>query len=551
MCKNCCIFAAKLKPTKLSNMIQNPLHFILRLPDGVALDDNDVNYTLLFAKYKVKALMGDAEALYALGVLYFCALGTEWDGSKVFHSFYDAAMKGHPLAQYNCYLCGIHAYHCKQNFKAGVYWLKEAVKQNVPEAILPYADLLRKGKPEWNVAADPALAAQYYARIADTDLNAANTLALMYHNGEGVERNYAESVRYYKKAEAMGSANALYCLGNDAAWGTGMKQDIELAIDYYIRGIRKGNKRDICQCFEYGKIDIKALLPTLPWDTVRKISALADDYYFGRLPLPDSVKDDKDYLMRLFDLLRGRSVNSGYGYAICLYRRGEASETMEAVMQLVSYTDKYPDNPHYREACYILGEVGESLYLCDPDDPGSQELLQNAVDNFQKAAKAGFGAAMWKLGKLYLNGMGVQADLTQGFSWIQKAAQAGYTPAYLSLGLLYDQGIGCKKSAREAFYWYKEGYYKGNDKQAGAMLANMYFCGTGTPKNFKEAYFYARKCEGDKLGISYAIIAECLAYGYGGVQMNTQEAVEYAKRSLADNPGNVMAQDLLRRLRYA
>ena len=45
---------------------------------------------------------------------------------------------------------------------------------------------------------------------------------------------------------------------------------------------------------------------------------------------------------------------------------------------------------------------------------------------------------------MYLNGLGVEKDYSQAFSWCSKAANQGLNLAQLNLALMYEEGFGCK-----------------------------------------------------------------------------------------------------------
>lgn len=61
---------------------------------------------------------------------------------------------------------------------------------------------------------------------------------------------------------------------------------------------------------------------------------------------------------------------------------------------------------------------------------------EKAVECFQKAAEAGLGEAMFRLGKIYAHDANL-ADCTKATEWYNKAAEKGITGVPFELGLLY------------------------------------------------------------------------------------------------------------------
>jgi TPR repeat protein len=67
-------------------------------------------------------------------------------------------------------------------------------------------------------------------------------LGVMYENGEGVERDYAEAAKLYKLSATQGSDYAAYYLARLLADGKGVTKDENNAIAWYKEAARLGNK---------------------------------------------------------------------------------------------------------------------------------------------------------------------------------------------------------------------------------------------------------------------------------------------------------------------
>jgi alpha/beta superfamily hydrolase len=76
------------------------------------------------------------------------------------------------------------------------------------------------------VARDPAEAVRWYRAAAERgNADAQNDLAVMYDAGDGVAEDDAEAVRWYRRASAAGNPSAQYNLGLMYANGEGVARD--------------------------------------------------------------------------------------------------------------------------------------------------------------------------------------------------------------------------------------------------------------------------------------------------------------------------------------
>jgi hypothetical protein len=71
--------------------------------------------------------------------------------------------------------------------------------------------------------------------------SAQNNLGGMYEFGDGVTQDYAEAVKWYRKAAEQGNANAHYNLGTMYESGDGVTQDYAEAVKWYRKGAEQGN----------------------------------------------------------------------------------------------------------------------------------------------------------------------------------------------------------------------------------------------------------------------------------------------------------------------
>jgi hypothetical protein len=86
--------------------------------------------------------------------------------------------------------------------------------------------------------------------------DAQSVLGICYQDGYGVAQDYAEAVKWYRRAAALGDASAQSSLGFCYEYGYGVAQDYAEAIKWYHKAAAQGNV--IAQCaigfrYEYGR----------------------------------------------------------------------------------------------------------------------------------------------------------------------------------------------------------------------------------------------------------------------------------------------------------
>ena len=73
------------------------------------------------------------------------------------------------------------------------------------------------------------------------NLEAHFNLGFMYANGQGVPQDYAEAVKWYRKAAEQGLASAQYNLGVVYNNGQGVPQDYAEAVKWFMKAAEQGN----------------------------------------------------------------------------------------------------------------------------------------------------------------------------------------------------------------------------------------------------------------------------------------------------------------------
>ena len=109
-----------------------------------------------------------------------------------------------------------------------------------------------------------------------------------------------------------------------------------------------------------------------------------------------------------------------------------------------------------------------------------------AMRLWRLAANQGVGAAAFRVGLLYADGLGVPRDYTQAMPWYRMAAAKGNTKAENNLGNLYNYARGVPQDYAEAMRWYRLAAEKGN-AEAEDSLGFMFARGHGVAQDYVEA----------------------------------------------------------------
>lgn len=78
-------------------------------------------------------------------------------------------------------------------------------------------------------------------------------------------------------------------------------------------------------------------------------------------------------------------------------------------------------------------------------------------------AEKGYPLAECQVGYFYLEGLGVDKDISQAFYWTERAAQHGDWDAQCNLAWFYEEGIGVEADLEKAKEWYRRAALQKHD----------------------------------------------------------------------------------------
>ncbi len=247
-------------------------------------------------------------------------------------------------------------------------------------------------------------------------------LALMYSNGEGVQRNAATAIAYATKAADAGSQEAISIIADLYASDLSGVKDLAKAIDWYRKGVAlkdTNSMRRLSKLYLNGN--------GVPQDSARAFALIKD-------------AADRNDVLSMHEL--GIMYETGQGVA----KDGEKARSWYLAMQ----------RPRFGER--VSGNGDPNLYVrlanLMEKTPHSSRDLETALALFEQAATVGNGDAMYRLGAMHEAGHGVAQDYAQAAAWYERAADSGNADGMYRGGLLIARGRGVKQSEAEAMNWF-------------------------------------------------------------------------------------------------
>ncbi|OUD15512.1 SEL1-like repeat protein [Thioflexithrix psekupsensis] len=325
-------------------------------------------------------------------------------------------------------------------------------------------------------------------------------LGAAYYKGEGIEQNYSEAVKWFRKAAEQGHVNAQTALGFAYHEGEGIKQNYSEAVKWFRKAAEQGH--------------------------VNAQTALGFAYHEGegiKQNYSEAVKwfrkaAEQGHLEAQFNLAvayyKGEGIEQNYSEAVKWFRKAAEQGHLEAQFNLA--------------AAYYKGE-------------GIEQNYSEAVKWVRKSAEQNLAEAQFNLGVAYDNGEGIEQNYSEAVKWFRKAAEQNLAEAQFNLGVAYHEGKGVKQNYFEAIEWFRKAAEQG-EADAQTALGVAYYKGEGIEQNYSEAVKWFRKAA--EQGLAKAQFNLGVAYYNGeGIEQNYSEAVKWFRK--AAEQGHVNAQTAL------
>ncbi|MCQ2217287.1 MAG: zinc ribbon domain-containing protein [Paludibacteraceae bacterium] len=227
-------------------------------------------------------------------------------------------------------------------------------------------------------------------------------LASCYKYGRGVQRNYDEAFKYYKKAEEAEIPSAYFRLGLCYFLGEGTDVDLSLAQTYFEKALDLANNKNAYFC-----------LGRVHFENGNYLEAIK--YFLEAQQIASSDPAVYYWLGILYYLGRGVAVDRIKAFAYFKKSVDEGDKNPLWVMEndpIWGYTDSI----WWLAFCYEHGE-------------GCLKNPVIAFDLYKKGHEKGLHPCTYRMGLCHIYGNGCQKDEKYGRQLIQNAANNGYEAA--------------------------------------------------------------------------------------------------------------------------
>jgi len=259
------------------------------------------------------------------------------------------------------------------------------------------------------------------AKAEGGDAQAQYNLGLCCQFGRGVAQDYAEAVKWYRKAAEQGYASAQGNLGGCYSEGKGVTQDYAEAVKWYRKAAEQNND---CAQFNLGCC-----------------------YSIGQGVLKDEVEAVKWYRKAAEQTNGEAQFFLGAAYE---YGTGVTNDLQEAVKWYLKSA-----NQGFAQAQNFLG----NMYF---NGRGVETNYNEAIKWFRLSAEQGIADAQRHLSAIYRFGIGAPKDNEEAFKWIYKVADQGFSDAQNLVGFSYLVGVGVSTNNIEAYKWFNLSAASGN-----------------------------------------------------------------------------------------
>lgn len=126
-------------------------------------------------------------------------------------------------------------------------------------------------------------------------------------------------------------------------------------------------------------------------------------------------------------------------------------------------------------------------YFARGQEAYEQEDFEAALEHWERAAALEHAEAEFRIGAMYDEGEGVEADPRTALEWYRRAAGHGSEQAQFNLGQMYASGRGVEKDEARAAHWYGLAAERGN-AYAQYTLGLMHARGRGVERDRPTAW---------------------------------------------------------------
>ena len=260
------------------------------------------------------------------------------------------------------------------------------------------------------------------------DAEAQNDLGKAYYEGKGVEKNFTEAVKWYKKAAYQGNAKAQEGLAICYDNGNGVEENIKEAVKWYTKAAEQGLPIAQCNlgvCYENGDGVEKNLEEAIKWYTKAADQGYAKaQYYLGKAYDKGEgvAKNDSEAMKWYLKAIKNNSPEAAYYYGDMLLNGNKQKGITKNIPEGVKYLRKAADLKNLDAINSLVGAY--YLKMTGENDFGISKYLSYA--DFVKYIKIGAEEGDQNLKTILTNLPNLKSMIAQEKSLVAKYGQRAY-----------------------------------------------------------------------------------------------------------------------------
>lgn len=318
-----------------------------------------------------------------------------------------------------------------------------------------------------------------------------------YYYGDGVEQDFYEAAKWFRKAAKQENNVAKAWLGDIYYYGRGVNKDYVEARNWYLQAADDNAyaqvKIGILYCLGLG-VDV--------------------DYAEAKRWFQRAV-DEKNYSFAKIWIgylyYNGNGVPQDYKETLKWYQAAADQGSTDGMIKL--------------GGLYYYGQ-------------GVKQSFSQAKKLWVEAGEKGNYEAWNNIGVLYAKGKGFKRDYTEAMKWFRKAADKGYMWANGNIGELYMEGKGVPKDDVEALKWIRPAAEQEMSNALG-YLGWMYLNGFGVEKDEREGMRLIQKSV--NMGNSYYYMGYAREHGLG-IESDREDAIKWYKKAAEQHDEDAQAR---------
>ena len=296
--------------------------------------------------------------------------------------------------------------------------------------------------------------------IAKIASKAAGYIGRMFLRGEGMEQSFEKGLTWFKRGIANGDALCQYQLGLMYLQGLGVRKDVIMAADYF--------KEAANQNFASAQVNLGQLYldqgdigtATRFFELAAQLGHIEAFYHLAEINNNGVGRERSCGIATTYYKIvaeKVESIHSSFEEANRAYDEGD----IETALPLYMMSAEQGYESAQANVAYLLDEyqsiVSLDSLLSWKGKPSS--LLRNAflaLVYWTRSAKQSNVDSMVKMGDYYLGGYGIEADMEKAATCYQTAAEHHSAQALWNLGWIHENGIGVEQDYHLAKRFYDQ-----------------------------------------------------------------------------------------------